>query len=88
VEFQHKVSAAGGRASALPRGARPGAEFERELAHRLGNLLQVVNGNLELLGARIEDPQLRGYLRNAQAAANQLTEIAHGLVDEPAGIER
>jgi hypothetical protein len=43
-----------------------------------------VNGNLELLNGRIDDPQLRGYIRNAQAAAAQLTEIAHGLVDEPA----
>jgi hypothetical protein len=84
VEFRHKADHGERRESALPHGANPGAEFERALAHKLGNLLQVVNGNLELLGVRIDDPQLRGYIRNAQAAAAQLTEIAHELVDEPA----
>jgi two-component sensor histidine kinase len=84
VEFQHKADRGERRESAMPHGAHPGADFERELAHRLGNLLQVVNGNLELLAARIEDERLRGYLANAQAAAGQLAEIAHGLVDEPA----
>jgi hypothetical protein len=84
VELRHKAEDGERPESALPRGANPGAEFERALAHKLGNLLQVVNGNLELLNVRIDDPQLRGYIRNAQAAAAQLTEVAHGLVDEPA----
>jgi signal transduction histidine kinase len=57
------------------------AEFERELAHKLGNLLQVVNGNLELLACRIEDEQLRGYVMNAQTAAERLTELARELAD-------
>jgi len=49
------------------------------LAHTLNNLLQVVNGNLELLSNRVEDEQLRGYVRNAQAAALQITELAQDL---------
>ena len=54
-------------------------EFAVLLVHRLNNLLQVVNGNLELLESRIEDRQLRGYIRNAQIAAKQLTELADEL---------
>jgi hypothetical protein len=70
-----------GCASALPPGAQPGGEFERALAHKLGNLLQVVNGNLELLAQRAVDDRSRGYLANAQAAAQELTSIAHSLVE-------
>jgi two-component sensor histidine kinase len=81
VDVQHK---AGG----IRRAPTPQALTERELAHKLGNLLQVVNGNLELLAARIEDERLLGYLRNAQAAADQLTDLAHALVDETAGLDR
>jgi hypothetical protein len=32
---------------------------------------------LELLSNRVEDKQLRGYIRNAQLAAQQITELAH-----------
>ena len=52
------------------------AEFAQSLAHTLNNLLQVVNGNLELLSAKVEDERLRGYIRNAQLAAQQITELA------------
>jgi hypothetical protein len=83
VEVEHKAEGDDGFASALPPGTQPGGDFERALAHRLGNLLQVVNGNLELLAARIEDERLHGYLLNAQTAAEQLTEIARDLVDGP-----
>lgn len=83
MEFQHK----GFGARSAPANAQPHAEFERELAHKLGNLLQVVNGNLELLASRIEDERLRGYLGNAQAAADQLTEIARGLVAQPEKVD-
>jgi two-component sensor histidine kinase len=76
VEFQHR----GGATQPAPADEQPRAEFERELAHKLGNLLQVVNGNLELAAARVDDERLRGYLANAQEAAEQLTELAHGLV--------
>ena len=69
------------RASPLPAGAQPGGEFERALAHKLGNLLQVVNGNLELLAQRVVDDRSRAYLANAQAAAEELTSMAHSLVD-------
>ncbi len=54
-------------------------EFALSLAHTLNNLLQVVNGNLELLSTRVQDEQLRGYIRNAQLAARKITELAHDL---------
>jgi len=69
------------RSLALPAGAQPGGEFERALAHKLGNLLQVVNGNLELLAQRLVDDRSRTYLANAQTAAQELTDIAHSLID-------
>jgi nitrogen-specific signal transduction histidine kinase len=49
------------------------------LAHTLNNLLQVVNGNLELLSTKVQDEQLRGYIRNAQLAAEQITKLADDL---------
>ena len=58
------------------------AQFAASLAHSLNNLLQVVNGNLELLAARVEDPQQRGYIANAQAAARQITELANELYED------
>lgn len=76
MDVQHKAS--GKRRTPTPRER---ADFERDLAHKMGNLLQVVNGNLELLAGRIEDDQLRGYLNNAQVAAARLAEIAQGLND-------
>jgi hypothetical protein len=87
VEVEHMTEGDDSFASALPPGAQPGGDFERALAHRLGNLLQVVNGNLELLATRIEDERLHGYLLNAQTAAEQLAEIARNLVDEPEQVE-
>jgi hypothetical protein len=61
------------------RHAEQADEFALSLAHTLNNLLQVVNGNLELLSARVQDDQLRGYIRNAQLAAQQITDLACGL---------
>ena len=61
------------------RDAEDATELAQSLAHTLNNLLQVINGNLELLENRIEDGQLRGYIRNAQLAAKQLTELADDL---------
>jgi signal transduction histidine kinase len=61
------------------RDAEQATEFALSLAHTLNNLLQVVNGNLELLSTKVQDEQLRGYIRNAQLAAQQITELAHGL---------
>ena len=61
------------------RDAEDATELAQSLAHALNNLLQVINGNLELLENRIEDGQLRGYIRNAQLAAKQLTELADDL---------
>ena len=57
------------------RDADDATELAQSLAHTLNNLLQVINGNLELLETRIEDDRLRGYIRNAQLAAKQLTEL-------------
>ncbi|MGZ3171452.1 MAG: histidine kinase dimerization/phospho-acceptor domain-containing protein [Croceibacterium sp.] len=67
------------------RDAEQTTEFALSLAHTLNNLLQVVNGNLELLSAKIEDEQLRGYVRNAQLAAQQITELANDLNGRSAG---
>ena len=61
------------------RDAADATELAQSLAHTLNNLLQVINGNLELLETRVEDDRLRGYIRNAQLAAKQLTELADDL---------
>ncbi|HEY6816566.1 MAG TPA: hypothetical protein VI168_13575, partial [Croceibacterium sp.] len=42
------------------------SEFAGRLAHTLGNLLQVVNGNLELLAQRTADETALRYLENAR----------------------
>lgn len=59
--------------------AEGAGEFVPSLAHTLNNLLQVVNGNLELLSTRVQEEQLRGYIRNAQIAAQQITDLAQRL---------
>jgi signal transduction histidine kinase len=61
------------------RDAEQATEFAASLTHTLNNLLQVVNGNLELLATRVQDEQLRGYIRNAQLAAQQITELANNM---------
>ena len=61
------------------RDAEQAGEFAASLTHTLNNLLQVVNGNLELLATRVQDEQLRGYIRNAQLAARQITELANDM---------
>jgi len=70
------------------RDAEDATELAQSLAHTLNNLLQVINGNLELLEARVEDDRLRGYIRNAQLAARQLTELADDLNGNVAGRPR
>jgi two-component sensor histidine kinase len=52
------------------------------IAHQLGNLLQVVNGNLELIAQRTTDETALRYLANARAAAEQLTALARTLPSE------
>ena len=69
------------RASPLAADAEPCGELERVLSHKLSNLLQVVNGNLELLAQRVVDDRSRGYLANAQTAAEELTDIARSLAE-------
>jgi signal transduction histidine kinase len=46
------------------------------LAHEFANLLQVVNGNLELLEAHVSDQPARRYLANARSAADQLAQLS------------
>ena len=58
-------------------------ELSSRLAHQLGNLLQVVNGNLELVAQRTTDEAALRYLANARAAAEQLTELARALPADP-----
>ena len=49
------------------------------VAHQLGNLLQVVNGNLELAVQRTTDEVALRYLANARTATQQLTALARSL---------
>jgi signal transduction histidine kinase len=57
--------------------------FSARLAHQLGNLLQVVNGNLELIAARTTDEAVLRYIANASTAAEQLTALARSLPVDP-----
>ena len=57
--------------------------FAAALAHQLGNLLQVVNGNLELIAQQTTDEAVLRYLANARAATEQLTELARSLPVDP-----
>ena len=59
-------------------------EHATHLAHQLGNLLQVVNGNLELIAQQTTDETVLRYLANARAAAEQLTELTRALPIDPA----
>ena len=52
------------------------------LAHEFANLMQVVNGNLELLDAHVPDNPGRRYVANARAAAEQLTELSRVLSEK------
>ena len=58
-------------------------EFSARLAHSMGNLLQVVNGNLELLAQRTSDETALRYLENARTASQQLTDLARSLPIDP-----
>ena len=58
-------------------------DFAARLAHQLGNLLQVVNGNLELVAQRTTDDTALRYLANARTAAEQLTELTRTLPTDP-----
>ena len=58
-------------------------EFSSRLAHQLGNLLQVVNGNLELIAQRTTDETVLRYIAHATTAAEQLTELARALPVDP-----
>lgn len=49
------------------------------LAHEFANLMQVVNGNLELLDGHVTDEPARRYLANARLAAQHLSELSRVL---------
>lgn len=59
----------------------PGDEARRlsGLAHQFANLMQVVNGNLELLDGHVTAEPARRYLANARLAAAHLTELSRVL---------
>ena len=57
----------------------------RGLAHQFANLMQVVNGNLELLDGQITDQPGRRYLANARAAAAELSELSRSLSEKVRG---
>jgi len=86
-----RVRREGARRRAKPSAAgeaerlRPEAvhELASRLAHQLGNLLQVVNGNLELVAQRISDEDMLRYLGNVRAATKQLDELARSLPTDP-----
>jgi signal transduction histidine kinase len=59
-------------------------ELAARLAHQLGNLLQVVSGNLELIAQRTTDETALRYIANARLAAEQLTELTRTLQDDGA----
>lgn len=46
-----------------------------DLRHEICNLLQVIDGYLELAAGRIDDETALRYLAHVHAAAHQLTEL-------------
>jgi hypothetical protein len=60
----------------------PAGAWAAGLAHNLRNLIQVVNGNLELIAARADDELTLRYLANAQTAAQLIAELARNLEDD------
>jgi len=50
------------------------------LAHDFNNLLQVVNGNLEFLSTKLEDPALSRYVDNARGAAERGAKLTRQLL--------
>ena len=47
-----------------------------DVRHDARNLLQVIEGYLELIAGRASDPVLQRYAANAQAAAEQLITLS------------
>ncbi|MDK1491245.1 PAS domain S-box protein [Sinorhizobium sp. 7-81] len=50
------------------------------LAHDFNNLLTVITGNLEMIEARLQDERLKGFLREAQAAADDGAKLTAQLL--------
>ena len=49
------------------------------LSHEICNLVQVIDGYLELAARRSGDPAVRRYLSHARDAADQLIDLSRGL---------
>jgi len=50
-----------------------------DVRHDARNLLQVIEGYLELIAGRASDPMLLRYAANAQAAAQQLIVLSESM---------
>jgi signal transduction histidine kinase len=46
-----------------------------DLAHHICNLVQVIDGYVELAARRSDDPAVQRYLADARAAADQLVAL-------------
>lgn len=68
-----------GKKGSVPAGGESAERLLDGLAHNLRNLIQVVNGNLELVASRTEDELALRYLTNAKLAAQLIAELAEGL---------
>ena len=53
--------------------------LDLNLAHELGNLVQVVSGYLELLAIRTEDEDSCRYVATAQTAVQQIARLARDI---------
>jgi len=62
-----------GQATPLPADA---ASDAADLAHHICNLVQVIDGYVELAARRSDDPTVQRYLNDARAAAGQLVTLA------------
>jgi signal transduction histidine kinase len=62
-----------GQATPLPADA---ASDSADLVHHICNLVQVIDGYVELAARRSDDPTVQRYLNDARAAAGQLVTLA------------
>ena len=90
--LEHSRRRSDGSRVTRPASSREGAELPEDesadrllagLTHNLRNLIQVVSGNLELVGGRTDDELALRYLANAKLAAQLIMELTEGLEAEP-----
>jgi hypothetical protein len=82
-EWVRNQAKAPARAAAARREDEAVRKLAARLAHQLGNLLQVINGNLELIAQRTTDETTLRYVAHARIAAEQLTELTRSLPVDP-----